>query len=170
MTLHSKILFSSTRPAENPSTGFLQRSTRKPQNSINKNKRFSNKSQPNQNIICLSHELYRELQIPLSCFCRRRLAWEAIEGRKIDTVLTPYLSMIRLPRKRENCKADTWILFYDKSWRFWTWTPNAASTSNARVRLTRVFCGPIIINVWMYSLLIKSISPTQFLFFQLKIY
>lgn len=38
-TLHSKTLLSSTNPAENPSTGFLQRSA---QNQKKKNTKFNN--------------------------------------------------------------------------------------------------------------------------------
>lgn len=41
VTLHSNKLFSSTKPAENPSTGFLQRSASKKQRSWLKNLSFT---------------------------------------------------------------------------------------------------------------------------------
>lgn len=52
VTLHSKTLFSSTNPAENPSTGFLEssaksKSTKKKTNSIKNSKRKSKPSRFN---------------------------------------------------------------------------------------------------------------------------
>lgn len=84
MTLHSKTLLSSTKPAEKPSTGCLQRSeaTKKDQKKIRKNKHKKSIDKSKQ-----TDQLNREsidwllidwsIDWPLSCFWRRRLACDA---------------------------------------------------------------------------------------------
>lgn len=75
VTLHSKMLLSSTSPAENPSTGFFVRS----------DPRTRDRSSDEKNHISLSSgsiwfqtetlEASGSGQLPFSCFWRRRLAW-----------------------------------------------------------------------------------------------
>lgn len=67
VTLHSNIFFSSTSPAENPSTGCLQRSE-----PIDQNEKMSNQEEKTDDTIL------NFCGVPLSCFWRRRLACDAI--------------------------------------------------------------------------------------------
>ena len=70
VTLHSNKLLSSTKPAENPSTGCLQRSARK---------KSTNQKKKEKKTTPIQQKIHRTpKRIPLSCFWRRRLACEAI--------------------------------------------------------------------------------------------
>jgi hypothetical protein len=73
VTCHSKMLLSSTSPAENPSTGFFARS-------VTSNKERSRYQEP---IAANRGEKGGESRrpfgsVPLSCFWSRRLAWLAL--------------------------------------------------------------------------------------------
>lgn len=59
MTLHSKTLVSSTKPAENPSTGCLQRSTGEKQNSVIKSRADQNKTY----VFVKNQNLRQEIQL-----------------------------------------------------------------------------------------------------------
>jgi hypothetical protein len=74
VTCHSNTLLSSTSPAENPSTGCLARSASItiPQTNPKSVSQIIRKKEKNR-----AETDARELRraAPLSCFCRRRLAW-----------------------------------------------------------------------------------------------
>lgn len=77
VTLHSKTLLSSTKPAEKPSTGFLERSATKREEEGESIKIDEINQRSNL------REKEGLILIPLSCFWRRRLAWdEAIKRER----------------------------------------------------------------------------------------
>ena len=84
VTCHSKTLLSSTSPAENPSTGCLARSAphtpqkRKPQIDQLINPQRKQKHRPETDAGVLKRAA------PLSCFCRRRLAWLVVAAMRGD--------------------------------------------------------------------------------------